>query len=80
VALLVPTWCIETWLLHLSGIAQPAESVQVKEDPAFRPAMKLLEAAEAQHIQTSAAVFLTFAPSPASLVDARVEARRIGIP
>ena len=30
VAVLVPTWCIETWLLHLAGLGQPAEDVQVK--------------------------------------------------
>ncbi len=33
IAVLVPTWCTEAWLLHLSGIAQPPESEKLKRNP-----------------------------------------------
>jgi hypothetical protein len=41
VALFVPTWCIETWVLHLTGIAQPPETAKLKRDPVarYRPAL-----------------------------------------
>ncbi|MBL8919052.1 MAG: hypothetical protein JNJ54_09355 [Myxococcaceae bacterium] len=33
VAVCVPTWCIETWVLHLAELGTPAESVRVNRTP-----------------------------------------------
>lgn len=81
IALLVPTWCIETWLLHLSGIAQPPEDAKLKRDPdpTWRPALRQIESTETTSVRTAVSAWHTLVPAPSSLVDARVEARRIGI-
>ena len=81
VATLVPTWCIETWLLYLAGIAQPAEDVQLKRDPdhGYRDALKQLESLGAVGIQQAAHAWRSLDPAPPSLVDGRAEAARVGI-
>lgn len=80
IALLVPTWCVETWLLHLGAIAQPPETAKLKRDPdpTWRPALRQLEATEATAIQSAVAAWST-ASTPASVIDGRAEARRVGI-
>lgn len=84
IAIFVPTWCIETWLLHLAGIAQPLESTKLKRtgtDPSYLTAVRDLEAAEADAIRRAVAAW-PGTPSIAallpSLVDASQEAHRIG--
>ena len=78
VAIFVPTWCIETWLLHLAGISQPPETARLKRypDPAHRPAMGELEADETAVIERAVKAW-PGASSP-SLQDAATEGRRIG--
>lgn len=82
VAIVVPTWCIETWLLHLGDLAHPSESVKLKRDgdPAFRAALQRLDEDEARFVRLAVEKWKAFAPAPLSLVDARVEVRRVGIP
>ena len=81
VALLIPTWCIETWLLQMTGLAQPPETARLKRgsDAAYGSALVRLAESEADFVRTAAAAWHTFAPAISSLLDAREEARRIGI-
>jgi hypothetical protein len=76
-ALMVPTWCIETWLLHIGGYAEPPESAQVKRDPAYIDAVRRLEHNERQALRHAVASWP--ASHVPSLNDAAVEARRVGI-
>ena len=81
VAVVVPTWCIETWLLHLSGLATPGETAKLKRDPepTYRDALAQLAASETKHIRGAVALWRT-APVPLpSLLDARQEAQRVGL-
>lgn len=82
VAVFVPTWCIETWLLHLAGIAQPPETEKLKRgcvpDPAYRPALNELKADERSAIEKASRAWP--GTSSSSLQDAATEARRIHIP
>jgi len=82
IALFVPTWCIETWLLHLSGLAQPPETAQLKRDPdpTCSAALRALEASEAHHLGVAVGAWRTLTPAPPSPVNARAEASRIGLP
>jgi hypothetical protein len=77
VAIFVPTWCIETWLLHLTGIAQPPESVHLGHDPTYNAALRKLEADKKAPARAAAAWPGSSVPS---LQDGATEARRIGIP
>lgn len=81
VAIFVPTWCIETWLLHLSGIATPPETAKLKRDPdpTWRPALHQLEKQEALAIRQAVAAWSTAdATQLPSLADARTEGLRLG--
>jgi hypothetical protein len=77
VALLVPTWCIETWMLHLAGIAQPPEDAKLKRDPdpQYRQAMRTLEEDGTAAIRAAVAAW----PSTAveSLADGNIELGRV---
>lgn len=82
-AILVPTWSIETWLLHLTGLAEPLETEQVKRghapSPTFATALGALTEAENRHVTDAAAAFVTLPTTLPSLLDGRDEARRVGI-
>lgn len=80
IALLVPTWCIETWLLHLAALAAPPEDAKLKPvpDPAWRDALAKLEESDSA-LGAAVTAWHSLASAPPSLVDARVEAKRIGI-
>lgn len=70
----VPTWSIETWLLHLLGIA-------VDEDAPFKPQFDQAyntSQRETEAIQRAAAAWPGSDPAPPSLADGRVEFARIG--
>jgi hypothetical protein len=81
VALLVPTWCIETWLLHLASIAQPPETARLKRNPvqSYLAVLQKIEADERGVIRSAAAAFSSLAAAPPSLLDARVELRRVDL-
>lgn len=76
VAVLVPTWCVETWLLHLAGIAQPPETAQLKRDPKWHGETERLKTLA---LDKAAVGWSSFEPAPPSLRDGRVEASRVGI-
>ncbi|MBN1610909.1 MAG: hypothetical protein JW940_30035 [Polyangiaceae bacterium] len=82
IAIFVPTWCIETWILHLTGIAEPPESAQVKRDPTYQDALHELDADERGHLMKAVAGWPA-APGGAALLpslqDACTEGRRVGI-
>ena len=79
VAIFVPTWCIETWLLHLAGLEQPRELDKLKRDPdpTYRAALHALAEDEARYITTAVATW----PGSGlpSLMDSKTEGGRIGI-
>ncbi len=82
VATLVPTWCTETWLLHLTGIAQPPETCQLKRGPdraTYQAALNQLEALGAAGHRQAAEAWSSLNPAPPSLLDGRTEAARVGI-
>jgi hypothetical protein len=77
VAVFVPTWCIETWLLHLAELSRPPETVQLKrcQDPAYLAALRRLGADERGAIRAAVAVWPS-SDTP-SLQDAQSEAPRV---
>jgi hypothetical protein len=77
IALLVPTWCIETWLLHLSGIAQPPETEKLKRDTDsdYQSALRALDDNVSGTIK--AAVQSWPSEATASLTDGDCELKRI---
>ncbi|HEY3358892.1 MAG TPA: hypothetical protein VGQ83_36925 [Polyangia bacterium] len=79
VAVFVPTWCSETWLMHLTGLAQPPESAKLKRDPdpTYGEALDAVSADETGVVRRAVAAWPR--SSPPSLDDAKSEARRIGI-
>jgi len=81
VALIVPTWCVETWLLHLGGLAQPPETAKLKRDPdpTYRPALEQLRTREMEIIRRAVDGWHLLSPAPSSLIDARAEGTRVGL-
>lgn len=77
IAVLVPTWCIETWLLHLSGIAQPPESDGLKRDPdtQYSAALHQLDSTLADSIRAAVAAWP--GTTPPSLADGHGELQRV---
>ncbi|MER2562951.1 MAG: hypothetical protein ABTQ32_19655 [Myxococcaceae bacterium] len=75
VAVCVPTWCIETWLLHLTQTGQPGEDVQVKNDPSWAHALSKISDGKA--FVLAAAQWSVLQDAPPSLVDGRDELRRV---
>lgn len=70
----VPTWSIETWLLHLLDTA-------VHEGASFKPQFERAyntSDGETQAIRQAAAAWPGADPAPASLIDGRAELERIG--
>jgi hypothetical protein len=76
VAIFVPTWSIETWLLWLCGIEPIDEHTPYKRDPSYQ---RRKEAREVGPVQAAEAWFTSSQrPSaPASLVDGRTEMERL---
>ncbi len=69
IALCIPTWHIETWLLALDGLSGLSESVKLKEQ---------FEALNPQPDLASLAVrFFTLTPALPSIVHARTELQRV---
>lgn len=81
VAILAPTWCMETWLLHLAGLGQPGEDDQLKRPPfaKFADALQQLGREEREITLRAARAWASYVAAPDSLVDGRREARRVGI-
>jgi len=77
IALLVPTWCIETWLLHLSGYAETPESVPVKGNPLYMNAVRRLGLDERQVLRNAVASWP--ANHVPSLIDGARESQRVNI-
>lgn len=81
VALFVPSWCIETWILWLTGLAQPPETAQLKRNtpPAYQAPLQRLNADERALIRSAVKAWRSLDPAPPSLVSARVEGERVDI-
>ncbi len=76
VAVCVPTWSIETWLLWLCGVEPVDEHTPYKRDPSYQ------RRREAREVTPDRAVDGWFRPAqrptaPASLTDGRVEIERL---
>jgi hypothetical protein len=78
VAIFVPTWSIETWLVELCGRGPVSESVSMKDSPARRVLWELGRA-EAATLREAVAAWRRDESSLASLGDAYGEAARFGI-
>lgn len=81
IAMLVPTWSVETWALHLTGLGQPPESIKLKDGPpsAWSAGLAALDASPRELMQKAAAAWRTLEPAPPSLREARLQAARVGI-
>jgi hypothetical protein len=78
IAIFVPTWSIETWLAFLCGSEGATESQSLKEHAGYR---HLWEdgRAEAATISTAVEAWRGVDDPLTSLVDAYMEAERVGL-
>lgn len=78
IAVFVPTWSVETWLAHLSGVAGVDESTAWKEHARTR-ALWGDGATEANTVKIAVAAWNGADPALPSLQDAYTEAPRVGL-
>lgn len=81
IGVIVPTWSIETWTLHLVGRGQPPENVRLKGGPRTQWASDVdwLDQNQRHAFVVAARAWGTLAPAPPSLEAARLEAGKVGI-